>query len=181
MTNSSQDDLDIKLSAIRNLAIKAHKHTDELDKQGNGTDNSEKEKKEIEGAQNDHERLIDDLKTAVESLITAVDEIDTRSKNLENDRKEQFIEMRETYASKAYHFVWLWSIALISIIILDGSKVPTLKIWFLEIDAHDFKLDPKIMIALISGVTVNIVAVFIVVIRNLFPSEIKEQAASKKI
>ncbi|WP_421589406.1 hypothetical protein [Rahnella aceris] len=94
--------------------------------------------------------------------------------------QQQQLDMRKTYASKAYRFVWMWSIALIIILILQGSSSPTVKFFFISFDAHNFKLDNKVIIALISGVTVNIVAVFVVVIRNLFPSESKDDVESDK-
>lgn len=93
---------------------------------------------------------------------------------------EQNLDMRAKYASKAYRFVWLWSVALIVIIILQGSSAPTLKILFINFNAHNFKLDNNVLIALISGVTVNIVAVFVVVIRNLFPSDSVEEKKEKE-
>uniref|UniRef100_UPI001C37C59A hypothetical protein n=1 Tax=Serratia marcescens TaxID=615 RepID=UPI001C37C59A len=77
-------------------------------------------------------------------------------------------------------FVWLWSIALIVIIVLQGSKSPSVHLFFFEFKATEFNLDPKIIVALISGVTINIVAVFVVVIRNLFPSEAKISSQTKK-
>ncbi|MBI0275700.1 hypothetical protein I6H07_07605 [Hafnia alvei] len=103
--------------------------------------------------------------------------LELKAKLLEGeiDLQKQQIEMRSMYASKAYRFVWLWSIALIVILILEGSQAPTLKIFFIEFNAHEFKLESNVIIALISGVTVNIVAVFVVVIRNLFPSEHRDK------
>jgi hypothetical protein len=138
------------------------------------------ERQALEGQQEPDEKALDDLKSAVESLTSAVEHIDTRSKELENARQEQLLDMREMYARKAYRFVWLWSVALIVILILQGAKYPQLKLWALELKAADFSLDPKIVIALITGVTVNIVAVFIVVMRNLFPSEAKETPKQNK-
>jgi cation transport ATPase len=92
-----------------------------------------------------------------------------KRKQLKNELTGQLLDMRVEYARKAYRFVWLWSVALIVTLMLQGSKNPTLKLWFLEIKAAEFNLDSSVLIALISGVTVNIVAVFVVVIRNLFP------------
>ncbi|MGM3192923.1 hypothetical protein ACS25B_18725 [Dickeya dadantii subsp. dieffenbachiae] len=94
--------------------------------------------------------------------------------------QQQQLDMRQTYASKAYRFVWLWSIALIVILLLQGSSYPSFKFLFIQFNAHDFKLDKEIVIALISGVTINIVAVFVVVIRNLFPSDIKGKDHEKE-
>ncbi|ATM85086.1 hypothetical protein [Yersinia frederiksenii] len=138
------------------------------------------ERQMMEGDQEADEKAFDDLKTTVEGLTKAVEKIDTRSGELKNDLQEQLLEMRETYARKAYRFVWLWSVALIVILILQGAKYPVIKLWALEIRAFDFDLDPKVLIALISGVTVNIVAVFVVVMRNLFPSDSKEKDEKKK-
>jgi len=141
-------------------------------------DKSSKERQMMEGAQSADEKAYDDLKSSVESIAKAVEQIDTRSSELKNDLQEQLIEMRETYARKAYRFVWLWSVTLIVILVLQGSKSPEVKLWFLHIKSAEFNLDSKVLIALITGVTVNIVAVFIVVMRNLFPSDVKD--ASKE-
>ncbi|NKI74516.1 hypothetical protein Dpoa2040_001785 [Dickeya sp. CFBP 2040] len=94
--------------------------------------------------------------------------------------QQQQLDMRQAYALKAYRFVWLWSIALIVILLLQGSSYPTFRLLFIQFDAHDFKLDKEIVIALISGVTINIVAVFVVVIRNLFPSDIKGKSIEEE-
>ncbi|EBW9463220.1 hypothetical protein CB413_25895, partial [Salmonella enterica subsp. enterica serovar Panama] len=60
------------------------------------------------------------------------------------------------------------------------SNAPDVHIFFLEFKAHDFDLSDKVLITLISGVTVNIVAVFVVVIRNLFPAYTKINVKPKK-
>lgn len=84
-------------------------------------------------------------------------------------RQKQDLKMRKYYASKAYRFVWLWSLFLFSIITLKGfSKI---EIKYLDFDfSSSFIIEDKVTIALITGVTVNIVAVFLVVMRNLFPN-----------
>ncbi len=166
-----------KKNVLRSLAEKAQKRTDDLSRPSN---NSTLEQKMLEGKQGADERLVDELKTTVEGLTNAIESIDTRSRELENELQEQLLDMRETYATKAYRFVWLWSIALIVIIVLQGSKSPSVHLFFFEFKATEFNLDPKIIVALISGVTINIVAVFVVVIRNLFPSEAKISNSTKK-
>ncbi|HCL5313117.1 TPA: hypothetical protein N2G38_005538 [Salmonella enterica] len=138
------------------------------------------EQQQLEGERDSDEKERDDLKIAVESLAGAVQQIDTRARELENERQEQLLDMRETYARKAYRFVWLWSVALIVILILQGSDAPNVHIFFFEFKAHEFHLDNPVLIALISGVTVNIVAVFVVVMRSLFPSDIKRNSKYKK-
>ncbi|MDT3608030.1 hypothetical protein [Cronobacter dublinensis] len=137
------------------------------------------EQQMIEGDQGADEKAYDELKTTVEQLIKAVERIDTRSSDLKNDHLEQLLDMRETYAKKAYRFVWLWSVTLIVILVLQGSKAPEVKVWFFHMKSADFNLDSKVLIALITGVTVNIVAVFIVVMRNLFPSDAKDTPKGK--
>lgn len=146
----------------------------------NGDDKPTLERQQLEGERDSDEKERDDLKIAVESLAGAVQQIDTRARELENERQEQLLDMREMYARKAYRFVWLWSVALIIILVLQGSDAPDVRIFFLEFKAHEFHLDNSVLIALISGVTVNIVAVFVVVMRNLFPSDIKRNSKQKK-
>lgn len=93
-------------------------------------------------------------------------------------RQRQNTKMRRIYASKAYRFVWMWSLFFFCILILSGFKD-------LMIDSPNFKLvskfslDTPVLIALITGVTVNIVAVFIIVMRNLFPSAAQEERDAK--
>jgi hypothetical protein len=144
------------------------------------TGTSSAEQQAYEESQSNNEQTIADLKEAVEELTNAVEKIDVRDKDLKNDMQEQLLDMRETYALKAYRFVWIWSVFLILVIILQGSKAPDVKLFFFEFKAHDFSLDSKVVIALISGVTVNIVAVFVVVIKNLFPSDGKGISSKTK-
>gem|GEM_PF-3732469 len=72
----------------------------------------------------------------------------------------------------------MWSLFFFCILILSGFK-------HLTIESNDFKLtsefslDSSVLIALITGVTVNIVAVFIIVMRNLFPSAAQEEKNEK--
>ncbi|MEQ4931271.1 hypothetical protein ABN147_07200 [Klebsiella oxytoca] len=93
-------------------------------------------------------------------------------------RQRQNTKMRRIYASKAYRFVWMWSLFFFCILMLSGFKD-------LTIDSPSFKLiskfslDTPVLIALITGVTVNIVAVFIIVMRNLFPSAAQEERDAK--
>ncbi|HCR1035402.1 MULTISPECIES: p24 family protein [Enterobacter cloacae complex] len=162
-----------KKAELERLVSLARKKVEQA-KKAKDDEKTSLEQQMMEGAQGADEKAYDDLKTTVEALTKAVEKIDTRSSDLKNDHLEQLIDMRETYARKAYRFVWLWSITLIVILILEGSKAPEVSVWFIKIKSADFSLDPKVLIALITGVTVNIVAVFIVVMRNLFPSSDKQ-------
>ncbi|EPE2231808.1 hypothetical protein ACSG4H_003787 [Cronobacter turicensis] len=88
-------------------------------------------------------------------------------------RQKQNNKMRKIYASKAYKFVWLWSIFFFLILLLSGYKNITIEALNFKLTSK-FELNDPVLIALITGVTVNIVAVFIIVMRNLFPSSEKE-------
>lgn len=103
----------------------------------------------------------------------ALDNIKTRKRNgkilkWKIKSQKQDVKMRRKYASKAYSFVFMWSCFLFLVVFFVGFGD-------VKIEANDFKLHSSFkisdttLIALISGVTVNIVAVFVIVIRNLFP------------
>lgn len=171
--------LSVKKPQLESLAQLARKKV-ELAKDAVPDSKASKEQQMIEGERGAEEVAYDELKTTVEQLTKAVERIDTRSGDLKNDHLEQLLDMRETYAKKAYRFVWLWSVTLIVILVLQGSKAPEVSVWFIKIKSANFELDPKVLIALITGVTVNIVAVFIVVMRNLFPSDVKESSKDSK-
>ncbi|HBT4743489.1 TPA: hypothetical protein MB334_000085 [Klebsiella pneumoniae] len=94
-------------------------------------------------------------------------------------RQKQNNKMRKIYASKAYKFVWLWSIFFFIILILSGYKSITIEGFNFKLTSR-FELENPVLIALITGVTVNIVAVFIIVMRNLFPSSEKEDKEADK-
>lgn len=94
-------------------------------------------------------------------------------------RQQQNNKMRKIYASKAYKFVWLWSIFFFVILLLSGYKDLTIEGLNFKLTSK-FELSEPVLIALITGVTVNIVAVFIIVMRNLFPSSEKEDKEADK-
>ncbi|WP_334018146.1 hypothetical protein [Burkholderia orbicola] len=102
----------------------------------------------------------------------------------EMDLKERqhTLDLRIEYASKAYAFVKGSVAALFSVIaaviflntLFNAVVGPALGI-------KDFvALSDKVLIALISGVTVNVLAVFLVVVRNLFPASLNEAKNGKK-
>lgn len=98
-------------------------------------------------------------------------------------RQKQNTRMRRIYASKAYRFVWMWSLFFFFILVLSGFKNLTIEAKNFKL-ISEFTLDTSVLIALITGVTVNIVAVFIIVMRNLFPSaaqEAKDEKLSEQV
>ena len=103
----------------------------------------------------------------------ALDKIKTRKRNgkilkwkIKNQKQD--VKMRRKYASKAYGFVFMWSCFLFLVVFAVGYGDLQLQFEDFKWNSH-FKINDTVLIALISGVTVNIVAVFVIVIRNLFP------------
>lgn len=78
-------------------------------------------------------------------------------------------ELRLKYAPKALELVYTWTIILTITLMLCGIFNVLFK-GILGIKDFQF-LSDKVIIALISGTSVNVIAVFLVVIRNLFPSK----------
>lgn len=102
----------------------------------------------------------------------------------EMDLKERQhnLDLRIEYASKAYAFVKGSVAALFAVIaavifldtLFNAVVGPALGI------KNFVALSDKVLIALISGVTVNVLAVFLVVVRNLFPNSGTEAKNGQK-
>lgn len=155
------------------LAMKTHSESGSSEEGGASDALSTQEEETYEHETDQNAETLAEIKQAQALLDEKQNKIKRKLLKGRVVLQKQDTLMRREYASKAYWFVWLWSIALIVIILLQGSTSPRIKILFIEFYPHDFNLEPNVLIALISGVTVNIVAVFVVVIRNLFPSDAK--------
>lgn len=77
---------------------------------------------------------------------------------LEGEARRQDIEERKTYATRVYWMLSAWLFALLGILLLSGFAGFT-----------TFDLSDSVLIALVSGTTVNVIGVFVVVMRYLFP------------
>lgn len=85
----------------------------------------------------------------------------------ELEKKKNFERMRDKYAEKAHDLVYVWTTILIVALLLQVAFAVIFNGIF---GRESFSLfSDKVLIALITGITVNIVAVFLTVIRNLFP------------
>ncbi|ELZ5041734.1 TPA: hypothetical protein JG906_000570 [Enterobacter hormaechei subsp. steigerwaltii] len=123
----------------------------------------------LEGEREPDEKAYDDLKSALESLANAVEQLDTRSKELENDRQQQLIDLRETYANKAYkvakYGLYWWAVVILLSAVgkCVGKDV----------------ISDQVLIAITTASTLNLFAAFLGVIRGLFPSgkEAKENGS----
>jgi len=118
------------------------------------------EQQQLEGEREPDEKAFDDLKSALESLANAVEQIDTRGKELENDRQQQLIDLRETYANKAYkvakYGLYWWAVVILLSAVGKGV-------------GKDIISD-QVLIAITTASTLNLFAAFLGVIRGLFPS-----------
>lgn len=85
------------------------------------------------------------------------------------ESKKNHENMRKEYAPKAYNLVVYWSIALFILIFLN-ALINLLFNTFITSKEVEF-ISEKIILALITGTTINVVAVFVIVMKNLFPKE----------
>ena len=99
--------------------------------------------------------------------------LDIQVAHLEGIKQDQ--ELRDTYAKKAYGFVKVWSMGLFILLLFSG--LGEFSILGLKIT---FSLTDSVLIALITGVTVNILAAFLTVINNLFPTPKKTTQPQKQ-
>ena len=76
-------------------------------------------------------------------------------------RKKKNMDIPDKCAKGAYSLVCIWSIFLMAVLFLDA------------IEAIKFHLSDNVIITLIAGVTLNIIAVLIVVMKYLFPRAIE--------
>lgn len=139
-----------KLAKTHKVIQKSHKTSaDEL---------SEKELAEYQNKNNTEGT--EGFKRERARLLLALQEEKVVQAKAHNDNIKQDRELRANYADKAYRFVWVWSGVLFTLLFLSGAK---------NIFGFEFELSDTVLIALISGVTVNILGVFLSVMNNLFP------------
>lgn len=71
----------------------------------------------------------------------------------------QDIEERQRYAGRIFWLVVAWLSGIFALLLLQGFFGPN----------HWFNLDDAVLIAAIGGTTINVIGIFIVVARYLFP------------
>lgn len=128
-------------------------------------DKSSLEQQQLEGEQYPGEKAVNELKSVLESVTDAVQMLDTRGKEIENNRQQQLIDLRETYAGKAYKvakygLLWWGVVILLSAV---GKGV-----------GKDIITD-EVLIAITTASTLNLFAAFLGVIRGLFPSKSEKE------
>lgn len=114
-----------------------------------------------------------DNQLALIRVNEAQKELEIKNAHLKGIEQDQ--NLRNTYAKKAYGFVRIWSVGLFILLMLSGIKE-----LFVFGTIFTFSLTDSVLIALITGVTVNILAAFLTVINNLFPSSKKNSQIKKQ-
>ena len=92
-----------------------------------------------------------------------------KEKRLHNTRLEDTIELRKGFARRIFLFVVLSSVVVAGMVIASASKVQ-----FKRSDGNWvelFSLSDNVLMALITAVTVNLMAGLIIIVKNLFPED----------
>jgi hypothetical protein len=95
-------------------------------------------------------------------------ELDTdqerETKRLQNVALAQDINLRKDFAWDIFYLIVAWLILVFVVLILQGFAV--------AISHHEFRLSDSVVLALIGGTTVNVLGIFIIVVRYLFPTRV---------
>jgi hypothetical protein len=83
----------------------------------------------------------------------------------------QDIEERKTYANRVFWLVVGWLVGGFALLVAQGALSP----W------HWFNLDNTVLMAAIGGTTVNVIGIFIVVARYLFPRRPDELIPQRRV
>lgn len=84
-----------------------------------------------------------------------------REGDLRIDQLKQDLDERKRYAAKIYRLIALWLGSLGFILLLQGVKLPK----------DFFTLSDSVLLALIGGTTANVLGMFFIVLKYLFPQQ----------
>lgn len=76
--------------------------------------------------------------------------------------QQQDRDERKKYADKIFNLIWLWLLAVISLVLANGCEANFGAI------TTKFNVSEKVLIAIIMGTTINILGLFIIVAKYLF-------------
>jgi hypothetical protein len=79
---------------------------------------------------------------------------------------QQDLELRQKFAWRIFLLIVVWLICILLILLLAGFA--------LTIMGHAFKLSDTVLLGLIGGTTVNVLGIFVIVVRYLFPPSVNE-------
>jgi hypothetical protein len=84
------------------------------------------------------------------------------TKRLQNVALKQDIDLRKEFAWDIFYLIVAWLVLVFVLLILQGFAA--------TICSHKFSLSDSVVLALISGTTVNVLGIFLIVVRYLFPT-----------
>lgn len=113
---------------------------------------------------------LSELKVALAQTQLQLKRTQVARERAHNEGIKQDQALRDKYAAKAYKFVGAWSIVLAILLVLDGIEIP---------GSVGFNLSENILLALIGGVTVNVLAVFLSVMNYLFPQKLQRNTSKR--
>lgn len=91
-----------------------------------------------------------------------------RERELRLRRRAQDLRQRDQFATSIFQLVVVWLLAVFALIVFDGlggvQGFGAARYFRIK-----FNISDQVIIALVSGTTVNIIAIFVIVVRNLFP------------
>lgn len=115
------------------------------------------------------EKLTQEIKSANKSADSEVDNLikieELNEKKNHNDNLKQARELRQGYATKVFWLTCSWTVAIFTVLILDGCGV--------------LKLSEKVLITLITSTTINFFSFFYLVMRYLFRANTTDKMPSK--
>jgi hypothetical protein len=97
------------------------------------------------------------------------EDLEKQRKQLENVSLEQDIKERKAYALKVYRLICVWLGVIAFPLFLQGCSETSIEVLGLSLQWR-FSLSDQVLITLISGTTINILGIFIIVVKYLFHS-----------
>ena len=113
---------------------------------------------------------------------TCIEAAKLNKANLINKALKEDIEARRLYANRAFYLVVCWLIAMLIILLLQGFLGHGEKtisgefcgVTFSITEPNIFFLPEAVLIAAISGTTVSVIGIFVVVMNYLFPNRFRK-------
>lgn len=93
-----------------------------------------------------------------ESIASSSKSIELAIKQEEYESKRQDREQRKDYANKLYKFLGVYMLCVLGLLLLSGS------------DFVCFHLSDAVLLAILGTTTANIVSIFVIVAKYLFPA-----------
>lgn len=96
-------------------------------------------------------------------------DLDAQERQLHLTSTQQDIAERRKYAGRVFWLVVFWIAGIFVLLLCEGFSSTT-----------TFHLDDSVLIAAIGGTTINVIGIFIVVARYLFPSAARQPQQARR-